>query len=364
MAGLDFTANGREIIFSSDQTGKNALWRIAASAGARPQPLALIGEDGIEPQVSRRSGRLVYRRQTTATKIWRVPVSVSAAGASPAGPFLSSSRAERTPQFSPDGRKIAFESDRAGSWEIWVANADGSNEAQLTSFRGSGSPADPAWSPRSDRLAFEVLSPVGVNSHRAGDRRLPIGMTGKATIYWSALSSGQPLPLIEGFRPSWSHDGNWIYFVSDRSGSAQVWKISPAGGQPVQVTRDGGLSPMESPNGKFLYYAKGPDLRSVWRIPVAGGEEGNVLSIQGAWSAYTLAGEGIYYISGTLSRSQSSLHASIEFFRPETGARKHIAAIEKPVWWGSLSVSPDRQSLFYTRLERQTSELMLVENFR
>jgi serine/threonine protein kinase len=52
--GLDFTADGREIIFSSDRSGKFALWRIPASFGARRQPIALVGEDAIDPQLSRR----------------------------------------------------------------------------------------------------------------------------------------------------------------------------------------------------------------------------------------------------------------------------------------------------------------------
>ena len=86
---------------------------------------------------------------------------------------------------------------------------------------------------------------------------------------------------------------------------------------------------------------------------------------------YTLVGNEIYYIAGTFNRGQETQEANIESFRPATGARKHIATIEKPVPYGrseasrvALSVSPDGRFLFYTRQERQTSELMLVENFK
>jgi Tol biopolymer transport system component len=178
-----------------------------------------------------------------------------------------------------------------------------------------------------------------------------------------AVNVGQPRRLTDGSQPFWSRNGNWIYFVSDPDGSPQIWKISPVGGQPAQLTRNGGVLPMESPDGKFVYFAKDMSCRSLWRIPVAGGEEAHVLDIQGAWSRYTLAGDGIYYLAGMLNQARTSPKASIEFFRPASGARKHIASIEKPVD-EPLSVSPDGQFLLYTRQDRETNELMLVENFR
>jgi Tol biopolymer transport system component len=351
--GLDFTADGREVIFSSDRAGKFALWRIPATAGAIPQPIALLGEDAFFPRVARHGGRLVYGRRTGASTIWRVPLSAPAMAATPPGPFVSSSRNEDRPQFSPDGRKVAFASDRSGSWEIWLADADGSNATQLTSFGPSYEATQPAWSPGSDRVVFRVLT-------ETSKRR---------EIYWMAISGGQAQKLTDGIVPYWSRDGNWIYFASelsgtyDRNGSYQVWKISPGGGPPVQVTRHGGIRPMESPDAKFVYFTKDWNGLSLWRIPAAGGEEGHVLDIKGGWSGYTLAGDGIYYITGTLNPLQFSPQASIEFFRPSTGVRKHIVTIEKALN-DFLSISPDGQFLLYTRLDRQTNELMLVENFR
>jgi len=361
IAGLDFTGDGREIIFSSDRSGKFALWRIPASVGATPQPIALFAEDAIDPQVSRRGKRLVYVRQTQAGTIRRIPVSGSAKGVLQGEPFLASSRNEQTPQYSPDGLRVAFASDRSGSWEIWLANADGSDAVQLTSFPLSVVPQNPTWSPNSGQLAFQVFSFT----------------TNRYEIYWMPVSSGQPQRLIDGIQPSWSRDGNWIYFVSGYPASPQIWKISREGGQPVQVTKGSGALPMESPDGKLLYYGKDLNCLSLWRIPVAGGEEEHVLDIQGGWSTYTLVGNDIYYIAGTLNRGQGSPLASIDSFRPATTAPKHVATIEKPVVSVlpsgdgrsevsplALSASPDGKFLFYTRQDRETSELMLVENFR
>ena len=56
--------------------------------------------------------------------------------------------------------------------------------------------------------------------------------------------------------PYWSHDGKWIYFSSTRSGREEIWKMSSSGGEAVQITRNSGDTPQESPDGKFLYYMK------------------------------------------------------------------------------------------------------------
>lgn len=346
ITGLDFTADGREIVFSSDRSGKNGLWRIHASGGT-PQLFALVSGGAMNPNVSRRADRLVYVEQTGASTIWRIPVSGSASGTNEAGPFLSSSRDEQAPQFSPDGGRVVFGSDRSGSWEIWGAAADGSNASQLTTFGLSAGADYPAWSPKSDRLAFEVYSHT----------------TNRFEIYSMALGGSQPQRLTEGRTPVWTPDGNWIYFVSDRNGSPQVWKMTPQGGQPIQVTRNGGALPTVSPDGTFVYFAKDWSGLNLRRIPTAGGDEEHVLDIESGWSRYTLGAHGIYYIAGTSSRPSISSRGTIEFFQPATGARKHIAIIEKPIKL-PLSLSPDGQFLFYTKLDREINELMMVENFR
>ena len=66
-------------------------------------------------------------------------------------------RADYAPAFSPDGKKIAFVSDRSGAREWWICEMDGTNPVRLTSFAG----ADvilPRWSPDGQRLLFSALT--------------------------------------------------------------------------------------------------------------------------------------------------------------------------------------------------------------
>ena len=58
------------------------------------------------------------------------------------------------PQYSQDGKRIAYSSNRTGVYEIWVADADGQNASQLTSL-GAGVSAAPHWSPDGQKIAFD-----------------------------------------------------------------------------------------------------------------------------------------------------------------------------------------------------------------
>ncbi len=105
-------------------------------------------------------------------------------------------------------------------------------------------------------------------------------MRGAETFTWSAPTEGRPgvspTEPSDEVRPSWSGNGRWIYFGSDRTGTWQVWKLPSEGGPAVQVTRKGGREAFESPDGKSVYYHK-RDVPGIWRVPVEGGEEAQVL---------------------------------------------------------------------------------------
>jgi Tol biopolymer transport system component len=154
--------------------------------------------------------------------------------------------------------------------------------------------------------------------------------------------------------PSWSRDGKWIYFASNRNGEYQVWKMPAKGGEAVPVTHKGGFVGFESRDGKWVYYSKGDDMASsLWKVPVEGGEETQVLA-RVAHRAFAVVGEGIYFIS-------PSDHL-IQLFSLTTRKVKPVAIIGKPFLTG-FTVSPDGQWALYSQLDQLGSDLMLVENF-
>jgi Tol biopolymer transport system component len=77
---------------------------------------------------------------------------------------------------------------------------------------------------------------------------------------------------MNAYAPSYSHDGQWIYFASNKTGKSEVWRMPAKGGSPVRVTSNGGTNPIESPNGDKLFYVKQSLAgSSVWCADTHGG---------------------------------------------------------------------------------------------
>jgi Tol biopolymer transport system component len=163
-------------------------------------------------------------------------------------------------------------------------------------------------------------------------------------------------------RPSWSRDGQWIYFGSNRSGTWQIWKTPAEGGQAAPVTQQGGAEAFESPDGKFLYYTKGLDLNptGIWQMPVTGGAEIRILDQvqQGYWDVLE---QGLYFLN-----PKASPRTTIEFFSFATAQRTQIAVVEKELVWAvpGFAVSPDGRWILLSLNDQNESDIMLMENFR
>ena len=132
--------------------------------------------------------------------------------------------------------------------------ARGAQRLTESTGRGQGSPR---WSPDNKRIAFDSQ-----------------GADGQRDIFVIDAAGGQPQRLTSypsnEIRPSWSRDGKWIYFQSRRTGRPEVWRMPSTGGEGVQLTTTGGGNPIESRDGKTLYYQRND---VVLAKPLAGGPE-------------------------------------------------------------------------------------------
>jgi eukaryotic-like serine/threonine-protein kinase len=334
-------ASGREIVFSTGAAlGTPELWRMPASGGGSAQPL-VAAAFGDHPAISRQGNRLAYTRVMLDANIWRLEVPGSNSKASEPVSLIAS-HTEDSPQYSPDGKRVVFCSSRSGAREIWVSESDGSNAMQLTSL-GATMSGSPRWSPDGQRIVFDS------------------NIEGQFELYQMDASGGTPRRLTnhpaDDAVASYSRDGRWVYFGSNRTGRWEIWKLPATGGQAVQVTRNGGRVAFESLDGAFVYYAKDVENSSLWRIPVGGGDEVEILkSVAGI--AFALANQGIYF-----EQPNSNGSTSIQFLSFATGKAAVLATITRP-WDAGLSVSPNERYILYTQVDRTSSNLMLVENFR
>jgi len=348
MEGLDWTADGRSIVFSSLGWGGgsvSSLWRVPVS-GRASEPLG-FGENGHSPTLSRKGARLAYVRQAERDwDIWRVGgPSASEEDRSPAR-LISSTQPEYQPSYSPDGQQIAFCSYRSGAAEIWICDSDGSNPRQLT-FLDDPTVFLPSWSPDGDQIAFSS------------------GKEGSVDVYVVSVSGGVPRRLTTGPAPefgySWSRDGRWVYFTSYQAGSREAWKVPAEGGDALQVTTQGGTGAFESHDGRFLYFSKAMPCGAppgVWRIPRDGGEEVQVLD-RGTSASWALVEQGILFAD---CRSRPP---TLELFHFATGEVSRVAVLPNGIpGLKGLSVSPDGRWVLYLGRDELKEDIMLVEGFR
>jgi Tol biopolymer transport system component len=334
--GAAWTPDGRDIVYAlSDDGGFNHhLMRVRLDTPNRPERLAYTGERSIMPAIAAKGNRLAYTQDLSDVDIWQVQ-----AGKPPRS-FISSTRLENTPQYSPDGKHVAFASNRSGIMQIWVCDHDGSNLLQLTNFdRLSGTPR---WSPDGHWIAF--------------DRDLREGWR----IFVMPAEGGPAHRLTSDEEhentPSWSRDAKWIYYASNPTGRNEIWKVAAAGGKGTQVTRNGGFTAFESVDSKWLYYIKGDD-SGLWALPVRGGTEKLLLEsvIQRAFVVFE---DGIYYVPKAGPEGSSS----VNLYEFATGKVHEIARINLDVFEG-MTVSPDRKTILFSALNRTGSNVMVAENF-
>jgi Tol biopolymer transport system component len=300
-----------------------------------------VGSDVKSPALARDGSRLVFTRSLHTNGIWRQ--ALGGDGPGPAEPVLVSTRWDSNPQFSPDGRRIAFASTRSGSAEIWVSRADGTEPVRLTSFGGPHTGL-PRWSADGKYLAFEAR------------------IEGQPDVFVLPVEGGSPRRLTDSpaldVAPSWSHDGRWVYFGSNRSLEWQVWKVPAEGGAAVQVTRNGGRIALESPDGTGLYFTR-TDSAGIWRMPIAGGPPRKV--VEGPGPAYpagwSMTRAGLFFVN------HATRPAQLGFFDFGSGQTTVVASYEHPAVWGDpgFSVSPDGRVLLFNRREYTSYDIMVAD---
>ncbi len=317
------------------------------SEGASPVRLTAQNEV-LGLALSGRSGRLVFAQSRRELDIYRVDLDASGGAARGSTPLIVSSRYDRFPKYSPDGKRIAFVSLRTGAWQLWVSDSEGANPAQLTSFQ-RGEVSQVVWSPDGRQIGFVAAS------------------EGPEYAYTVSADGGMPHRMealgTDVRRWAWSRDGRWILFASSRSGTLQIWRMPAAGGAPEQLTRQGYgfVRPFaQSPDGKLIYYPR-PD--GVWSVAIDGIAERQIFKLERDAEitnpGFEPANSGIYFVGGGTSRKPGTLM----FYRFSDKSIHKVTGVESPSSFG-LSLSPDGKHLLYTKFTGIGADLMLVENFR
>jgi serine/threonine protein kinase/Tol biopolymer transport system component len=336
---VTWTPDGREALWAMSKASPYGatLYRVPIFEKRSLQPLPFVGRNVFSPVMSRSQNHLVYVFWSLGIDIWRTD------GHTAERHPVSSTELEWNPQFSPDDKRIAFESNRSGPQEIWVAHNDGTDPVQLTNFgRHCGSPR---WSPDGRWIVFDAF------------------MVGGGRDIWVVESSGgKPRRLTSGsgssFAPSFSHDGQWIYISNNRTGRSEIFRVPFEGGAEIQLTHSGGEAPQESMDGQTIYY-----VGSNWMLhemSLAGGDQ-HPLGFDVQSRAFQVMPDGIYFIP-TARKTGSGLE--IRFYDFATGRSQLMQSLGNISILFGLSVSANRKTFLYSMVQNSGRNLMLLENFR
>ena len=346
--------DSRTIVYGGGAISTGELRQVTIDGRRSLAPFALEGASD-QITIAPNGARLAYVLQNLDANIWRLPLDrTRQKNPPPPEKLFASVREEMDPAFSPDGKSIAFISNRSGHWNLWTGDADGSGLRELAAQ--SLLPFHPAWSLDSREIAFESEA------------------SGKSEIWLIGAAGGPPRRLVTlpggAEVPSWSRDGKRILFYTNAEGSRQIWEVAATGGVPVRLTHGGTYDPAESPDGHYLYHGSvlSP---GIWRMPLAprlpDGSLANqdeelireTLPVTGH-RFWTLGQGGIYFVDA------QKKPAVLKFVDLASRKVTVVATLAKPPakFTRGLSISPDGRYALYCEDDVDRDEIRVVENFR
>ena len=235
-------------------------WDVAAELGPTTR-LAFETTEGtwMNVDVSPDGQRVVF---DLLGDIYVMPI--GGTGTSPAERLTSGPAFDMQPRFSPDGRRVAFSSDRDGLWNIWTMDADGKNAKQISKER-RWFINSPTWSPDGDYIF--------ARRHFVAQRSLGAG---EIWMFHASGSEGLQVTEKNGFQkdagePAISSDGAYLYYSKDVTPGQQFeYNKDPNGTIYAIIRRDlttgrerpfvsvqgGSVTPRPSPDGKSLAYIR------------------------------------------------------------------------------------------------------------
>ena len=243
VAHLEWTIDHSKIVFESTRDGEYQIYSMN-SDGTDVTDLSRSGANDKDPAWSRDGSKIVFQSDRDPGGDTNIYV-MNADGSNQTR--LTTGRFNGNPAWSPDGRQIVFESTRTGRSEIYVMNADGSHQTQITFDDPIAT--DAAWSPDGTRIAYAST------------------LSGRYQIYTVSPGGGKSVRVTNAdateLGPTWSPDGSRIAFYSDRDKAAsRIYTMNPDGTDVKPVTVSVGptstvdSNPTWAPDGHELAFQR------------------------------------------------------------------------------------------------------------
>ncbi|WP_158791636.1 LpqB family beta-propeller domain-containing protein [Granulicella sp. L60] len=338
LRGVDWTPDGKHLIFASKENGAYQLRMISANGG-ESSLLPSATESAADPSVSPDGAFVAFVESHDNWNLWQVRLDGDRIGVPER--LIASTGQNHSPSFSPDGHTITFVSDRSGSPEIWAVDSRGQHLRQLTHFGGPWL-GTIRWSPDGKFIVFDARP------------------KGHSAIYRLSIGGGDPILVedqpFELRRPSWSRDGRYIYFDSSRRAAPEIWKRDLQTNEDHVVAPAGFYIGIESLDGKQLFY-QDLEQRYVWVSDTDGSSPKRLTEVHPTPDlAWTPVNHGICFAS-----SISAGKTDVFVFDLDTRKLRKLGQINQDMAPGTPSfvVSPDGKTLLYAAVDNRQSEIKL-----
>jgi Tol biopolymer transport system component/uncharacterized surface protein with fasciclin (FAS1) repeats len=364
-----WSPDGKQIAFVSDRAGSNSQVFVMQADGSNPTDLSNSSSNDFAVNWSPDGANLAFFRveanalyimradgssQTLLTGEGNSPIPTSWAAASlastaPAGTghivymvgpqnepdiqmelyianadgthptrLTNNQTSEAEPAISPDGTKIAFDTNRDGNQEIYVMNADGSNPIDLS--KNAANDEGPAWSADGKRIAF--------NSNRDGNGNIYVINADGSNLLQLTTD-----PSDDG-RASWSPDGKQLAFMSDRGGSYHIYVMNADGSGQTDVTPGAAndFFPAWSPDRKHIAF--GSDRDGNGDLYVIDADGSNLMRLttnpaDGNLAAWSPDGKQIAFTTGRDG------HFEVYLMNADGSGQKRLTTVDSNAWWPS-----------------------------
>jgi Tol biopolymer transport system component len=339
-----WAGSGDAVYFTSNRSGGLNVWRIVvgadgSSTGAPQQVTTGAGRDA-QLAISADGSTIAMSILRLNADLWRVPV--SSKNGRPTGEpeaLIATTREDSRGAWSPDGTRIAFNSDRTGDMNIWVYSFADAGATQVT--RGPGGDYQPRWSSDGQRLVFF--------SARSGNADIWAVDIDTGTL--TQLTQDECLEINPFYSPNEKH----IAYHSDHDGRRELWVMNADGSNQRQLTHVGASGHFMLWSGdseRIVFSASG--VGAMW-VPVEGGDAAPLANVIGrAHMSFSPDEKTIMDVTGhrTLWASPLSGGEPISVFEFEDPD----ARIDYPVW------SPEGQWILFDRVKPQGGDIWLIEN--
>ena len=346
--GIDWTPDSQELIYSSSRNGPFMIWR--HRLGSRhPQLLAGAGPNATHPSTSATTNSLVHTIIREQVDLARVNLKKgNATSLRPEQRIPSSTSLDYAPKISPNGKMLAYISERTGFPELWGAAPDGSNARQVTSLSHPNIYM-PTWSEdsrhllfRSQHLGYQDMYYVAATGGRVHD------------------ATGTDFKANSGF---WS-EAPLVIYARTGGDNRSIYRYEITTGQKTLITDDGGTAVWDHPKNENIFIAKYQRGRArIYELEPEGTSTALDREITYSRSyAIDIQPDGIYFARQTSSQPE---YMSLYIYRFDTQESEKLATVPfaNQDHFG-FSISPDGKWLYYGKQIKDETDIIVLENYR